>query len=275
MPELPEVEVIKRGLSPHIIDRHIRAVKWSNRKLRLPMPRARLQQWVNGAQINDVCRRGKYLLIHLKNNGCLIVHLGMTGKILLLDRMNARHKHDHLTLLLDNNFEIRFNDTRRFGSIQVTAPDESLADFFIKLGPEPFSDKFSALWLHSKACKRTCPVKNFLMDNHVVVGIGNIYASEILYCASILPTTSASAVSLKKWRQVVQCSRKILARAIKAGGSSIVDFVGSDGESGYFQLELQVYGRNGGPCGKCNSAIQRSVLAGRATYFCPECQRAP
>lgn len=272
MPELPEVEVVCQGLAPHVIGRQIQKVEWSNKKLRLPIPRAGLKQWVEGAQIENIFRRAKYLLFHLDNNAHLLIHLGMTGKLFLVKKGVPRLKHNHLRLFLDHDLEIRFNDTRRFGSVQVIPPQESWQDLFSHLGPEPFEQNFSGVYLQKRARNRTQPVKNFLMDSRTVVGIGNIYASEILFCAGVLPSTPAGNLSQANWKKIVKSSRQVLQKAINAGGTTISDFAGSNGESGYFQSALQVYGRNGQPCQKCGTSISRTVMAGRATYFCPACQ---
>lgn len=272
MPELPEVEVVCLGLAPQVIERQIQKVEWSNKKLRLPVPRANLKQWVEGAQIKKIFRRAKYILLRLDNNAHLIIHLGMTGKLFLVKSSAPRLKHNHLRLFLDTTLEIRFNDTRRFGSIQVVTPQESWQDLFKDLGPEPFGDDFSISYLQKCALNRVQPVKNFLMDSRTVVGIGNIYASEILFCAGVLPSTPSKNLSKVKWKKIVKNSRQVLQKAINAGGTTISDFARSNGESGYFQLDLQVYGRGGKPCQKCSTPITRTVMAGRATYFCPSCQ---
>jgi formamidopyrimidine-DNA glycosylase len=272
MPELPEVEVIRRGLEPLLPGRRVIGLGWSNRKLRLPIPRKALQRWVRGKRIRTVGRRAKYLLIHMANNATVVVHLGMSGKLGLFPVSAPRDKHDHLRLLLDNNMELRFNDARRFGSLQLVEPGANLNDLFHNIGPEPFAGAFSPTYLHAKAKKRRQPVKNFLMDNRVVAGIGNIYANEILFRTGICPTTPAGNLTKPQWQRTVRCCRDVLERAIASGGTTIADFVNASGTSGYFQLKLQVYGRGQKKCYKCHTAISRLVLAGRATYFCPSCQ---
>ena len=272
MPELPEVEVIRRGLEPLLCGQRVIGLGWSNRKLRLPIPRKALQRWVKGERVRAVGRRAKYLLIHMANNATVVVHLGMSGRLGIFPGTAPRSKHDHLRLLLDNDMELRFNDTRRFGSLQVIGPEAGLDDLFAAIGPEPLADDFSPAYLLSMAQNRRQPVKNFLMDSRVVAGIGNIYANEILFCAGICPTTPAGDLSKTQWQETVHCCRQVLQRAIASGGTTIADFVGASGSAGYFQLQLQVYGRGQEKCNRCKSAITRLVLAGRATYFCPCCQ---
>jgi formamidopyrimidine-DNA glycosylase len=272
MPELPEVEVVRRGLEPLLPGRRVIGLGWSNRKLRLPTPRNALKRWIKGERIRTVGRRAKYLLIHMANNTTIVFHLGMSGKLGLFPAAAPRSKHDHVRLQLDNDMELRFNDARRFGSLQVVEPGANLNDLFAAIGPEPFADEFSPAYLHAKAKNRHQPVKNFLMDSRTVAGIGNIYANEILFCAGICPTTPAREITPTQWQRTVDCCRDVLGRAIASGGTTIADFVNASGMSGYFQLKLQVYGRDQEECRMCKTAITRLVLAGRSTYFCPCCQ---
>lgn len=274
MPELPEVEVIRRGLIPHLVDRTISRVMISNRRLRLPVPRAKLNRWVRGNRVKAVNRRAKYLLIAMSNGALVILHLGMSGRLALAANGTPRAAHDHLRFLLDSGLELRFNDVRRFGSVQVVSPeDEERSHIFADLGPEPLGPDFSANYLIKVARGRVRPIKNFVMDGRVVVGIGNIYANEILFAASIRPTRGAGTLGKKAWDQLVRASRQVLERAIACGGTTISDYVNSSGEAGYFQCELKVYGRDGEACPRCSSTIVRQVLAGRATFYCPTCQR--
>ncbi len=274
MPELPEVEVIRRGLAPLLTGRRVDRISWSDKKLRAPMPHALLHQWILGQRIRGVDRRAKYLLIRMENLATLVFHLGMTGKIGLVPQETPPAKHDHLQLLLDEGSELRFNDSRRFGAVLVLPPGgEHEAECFQNQGPEPFSNAFSAEYLAHRAHSRTMPVKLFLMDGRVVAGIGNIYANEILFAIGIHPATPAAEVSRKEWQEVVRHSRMILKKAIKAGGSTISDFLNANGEKGYFQLSLNVYNRLGTPCSACKTPIEKTVMGGRATYFCPRCQK--
>ncbi len=273
MPELPEVEVICRGVEPHVVGRWVAAISSSGRKMRLPLPRKGLQQLVKGHCFTGVERRAKYLLFYLDSGAVMVIHLGMTGRLGLFPKESATVPHDHLRLLLDNDTELRFNDARRFGSVQLFAAGAQLDNFLAPLGPEPFSRDFSAAYLQQKAAGRSQPVKNFLMDGRVVVGIGNIYASEILFAAKIDPHSAVNRIKTAAWQKIVRESRRILNRAIEQGGTSIINFVQFSGRRGYFQNELLVYGREDQPCPRCRRPLERNVMAGRATFFCRYCQR--
>lgn len=269
MPELPEVEVISRGLAPVLEGRRIENISFSKLKLRLPVPS---RAAAVGEKIVSVRRRAKYIVIGLENSAAMVIHLGMTGRLGVFRRGTTLQKHDHVRWLLDNGMELRFNDTRRFGSVQIVSPDEDIEILFADQGPDPFWPEFSAKYLAEKARGRKLPVKNFLMDNRVVTGIGNIYACETLYACKINPKSPAGDLGLKEWRMIVAKSREILEEAIACGGSSISDYVNSSGEKGYFQVRLRVYGRLGKPCRNCGESIEKYVLGGRASFFCPCCQ---
>ncbi len=273
MPELPEVEVICRGLSPIITGRIIRAAAVSGKRLRLPIPQAAIDGFAINQRITAVRRRAKYLIIALANGAELIIHLGMTGKLGVFPRGILPARHDHLRLRLDNNMELRLNDARRFGSIQVLAPNIDEAVFFAALGPEPLEEKLTAAYLLRRAAKSQRPLKNFLMDSHVVVGIGNIYANEILFVAGIAPQRPVSQITPPAWQNIVRQTREVLERAIAAGGSTISDFTNASGKPGYFQLQLKVYGRAGQPCLACGQAIQKTTQGGRVTFWCGHCQK--
>ncbi|MBW2501358.1 MAG: bifunctional DNA-formamidopyrimidine glycosylase/DNA-(apurinic or apyrimidinic site) lyase [Deltaproteobacteria bacterium] len=274
MPELPEVEVIRRGLENHLPGRKVVAVAGSNKKLRLPVPRKDLKRYILGASFTGVDRRAKFLLLSMDNGATLAVHLGMSGRFGIFPAGRPRAIHDHLRLRLDNTMELRFNDPRRFGFIRVCAPGINPVESMLSgAGPEPLGPDFTAAYLLKCAAGKERPLKNFLMDSRVVVGIGNIYACEILFHAGITPQKKAGTVSPLQWQKVVQSCRHVLARAIASGGTTISDFVNESGKSGYFQLELQVYGRQGEGCRNCSGTIVRKVMAGRATYFCPRCQK--
>lgn len=273
MPELPEVEVVRRGLEPLLTGRTFGLARTSGLCLRQPIPLADIVQWGEGATVMALRRRGKYLIVELDNSARFIFHLGMTGRLGLFPTGSPSARHDHLCLELDNQLELRFNDTRRFGCIQVLAPEQDEARFFSHLGPEPLLGDFSAAHLWKMAARRRQPVKTFLMDNRVAVGIGNIYANEILHEAKVSPFRLAYEVRAGEWEVIVAKTRQVLTRAIAAGGSTIVDFINASGKPGYFQLEFTVYGRAGQPCRSCGATINKEVLAGRATYSCPRCQR--
>ncbi len=273
MPELPEVEVICQGLIPHVTGRRITAITCGSKELRLTIPRSALQEKICGSRITELQRRAKYLLFELDNGCRLLIHLGMTGRLGIFSPQAPRALHDHLVFCLDDNMEMRYNDVRRFGFVVVQEGEKGQRDPLAKLGPEPFWEDFSAPYLKEKAGRRLQPVKNFLMDSQVVVGIGNIYASEILFQAAIHPALPIGSVTLAQWQQVVEKSREVLRRAIKSGGTTISDYRNASGAPGYFQLELAVYGRNNQKCRDCQALIEKMTIAGRATYFCPQCQK--
>ena len=273
MPELPEVETIRRSLVPWLVGCTIQRVVLANRKLRLPVPRAKLKGWVEGSQVKSVDRRAKYLLVNMESGAVLVLHLGMTGRLAFFTNGVPRRPHDHVRFLLDSGMELRFNDVRRFGSVQVLAPENGeISRIFADLGVEPLGPDFSAPYLMERAGKRSRPIKTFLMDAKVVAGIGNIYANEILFVAGIKPTRAVGTLKRTAWDRVVEASRQVLAQAIACGGTTISDYVNSSGEAGYFQCELKVYGRRGEMCQSCGSEISRVVLSGRASFFCPSCQ---
>ncbi len=275
MPELPEVEVTRQGLLPHLLQRTVTAVHCSGQQLRLPVPEKEIHQWVQGHTITAVERRAKYLLIRLHNKSVLVIHLGMTGRLGIFSQKAAKAKHDHLCLTLNNAMELRFNDTRRFGSVAVWPPAgaKNLEEAFTRrCGIEPLSDRFTARALANLARRRSTPIKNFLMDSKTIAGIGNIYANEILFAAGIHPKTKACQLNDRQWQAIVTCCPRILHRAIEAGGSTIADFLGSSGQPGYFQLQLAVYGKKGEKCPRCRETIDKAIIGGRATFFCSACQ---
>lgn len=274
MPELPEVEVIRRGLQRHLPGRRVVTISSGNKKLRLPMPRKDMARYIKDALIKTVARRGKFLLITMDNGARLIIHLGMTGRLGIFPQDFPKAKHDHLRLLLDNKMQLIFNDIRRFGFILVLAPGSDFSNTMLtNLGPEPLGLDFTPQYLQKLAAGKSRPLKNFLMDSRVVVGIGNIYACEILFHAGLNPNKKIKALTKKQWEQVVDSTRYILDKAIKSGGTTISDFVNASGKSGYFQLELQAYGKPGKPCGCCATPINKITMAGRSTFFCPRCQK--
>jgi formamidopyrimidine-DNA glycosylase len=209
------------------------------------------------------------------SSGALVVlHLGMSGRLAFFASGTPRAAHDHLRFLLDSGLELRFNDVRRFGSVQVVSPEDAeKSQILAGLGPEPLGPDLSPNYLIKAARGRVRPIKNFVMDARVVVGIGNIYANEILFAARIRPTRGAGTLDKKAWDQMIRACRQVLERAIACGGTTISDYADSSGEAGYFQCELKVYGREGEPCPSCSGTIIRQVLAGRATFYCPLCQK--
>jgi formamidopyrimidine-DNA glycosylase len=277
MPELPEVEVTRRGLLTQVVGRTVVHIVAGKQRLRSEIPRRLLREHVSGQQIKTIDRRAKYLLVRLSSGTVLVVHLGMTGKLGLILRSVPPHKHDHLLLQLDNGRDIRFNDSRRFGAIVVWPAEHAAiqeAAFSSREGIEPLGEAFTAAHLRTLAQNRRIPIKSFLMNSRLVAGIGNIYANEILFAARIHPLTPVHRLHLQQWQRITRESRRILLSAIDAGGSTISDFLGASGHPGYFQHQFQVYGRKAQSCVRCDQSIVKTTLAGRATYHCPACQQA-
>ncbi|WP_028580758.1 bifunctional DNA-formamidopyrimidine glycosylase/DNA-(apurinic or apyrimidinic site) lyase [Desulfogranum japonicum] len=278
MPELPEVEVTRRGLVPLLRKRTITAIWWSGNSLRIPVNLSLLNNECLKQSVEAIHRRAKNILIRLSNGAVLRIHLGMTGKLAVLDSQIPRAKHDHLIFSLDNNQEFRFNDVRRFGLVEVWASQSARQkerSFSQSEGLEPLSNDFQPLRLMELAARRTVPVKAFLMNSKLVAGIGNIYANEALFLAKLSPFTPAKEVTVEQWKTLCTACVTVLKKAIKAGGSSISDFLATNGQPGYFQLQLKVYGQKGLPCPVCRTPIEKSTLAGRATFCCPSCQPSP
>lgn len=270
MPELPEVETTRRGLLPHVVGRRIRDVIVREPRLRWPVPRD-LARRVRGERVTDIRRRGKYLLFDV-GPGHLLVHLGMSGSLTLVPAGSPPRRHDHVDLALEGESTLRLNDPRRFGAVLWVKRPEGHA-LLRELGVEPFDEAFGGELLQRLARGRRQPVKLFLMNAHIVTGIGNIYANEALFAAGVHPSRAAGRLSRERWDRLAGSIRQTLERALAAGGSTLRDFVGSDGRPGYFQNEYAVYGREGAPCPSCGAAIRATRHAGRATYFCAACQR--
>ena len=270
MPELPEVETVVRGLRPILEGATVSRVRVHRPDLRWPIP-PDLGQRLTGARLVAVRRRAKYGLIDTDRGDTLLFHLGMSGQ-LRLDPADRR-PHDHVEFETDGH-RIAFHDPRRFGSLHLARTAElSSHPLLAGLGPEPLDPDFSATHLLAAAKGRSCAVKSLLLDQKVVAGIGNIYASEALFRGRINPARKAGAISLARYRGLVESLRLVLAEAIEAGGSTLRDHAGIDGELGYFQHRFQVYGRDGAPCPSCGGPIRRRVLIGRSTFDCPRCQR--
>jgi len=271
MPELPEVETTRRGLVPHVVGRRIVATKVYDPRLRWPVP-ASLGKRLAGRAIDSLDRRSKYLLFRL-GNGTLLVHLGMTGSLRVFSQAPPRRPHDHVDLVLDNGVTLRYHDPRRFGAILWLSDSGAAHPLLSKLGPEPFDAAFDADYLWTATRRRHAAIKLALMDNHLVVGVGNIYANESLFRAGIRPTTPANRISKARLARLITEVRATLADAIAKGGSTLRDYVDSAGLPGYFQLDYFVYGREGEPCRVCGTAIRMRRMGGRATSYCPRCQR--
>lgn len=271
MPELPEVETTRRGLAPLLVNQRIDTAVVRNRALRQPVPR-NLPRLLAGATIRKLTRRGKYLLFEC-DNGTLILHLGMSGRLWVVNRTTPAERHDHFDLVLDNGTVVRLRDPRRFGLVLWHQGDPLTHPLLAAIGPEPFSAEFGGALLHRVTRNRSAAIKQVLMDSHVVAGVGNIYANEALFRSGIHPATAARRIALARYQKLAQNVRHTLELAISAGGSSLRDYVGSNGLAGNFQSQFLVYGRAGQPCQRCGSMIKEIRQGQRATFYCPRCQR--
>ncbi|MCC5855232.1 MAG: bifunctional DNA-formamidopyrimidine glycosylase/DNA-(apurinic or apyrimidinic site) lyase [Idiomarina sp.] len=269
MPELPEVEVSRLGILPYFDQQRIRAVHVYHRQLRWPVPET--VSLLEGQQITQVRRRAKYLLLD-SDVGTLILHLGMSGKLRVLPEGSPLVKHDHLEIITTQGHSLRLNDPRRFGAVLWQAPGEELK-LLAQLGPEPLTEAFTDDHLFHLSRGKGAPVKTFIMDNHVVVGVGNIYANEALFMAGIDPRRAAGRISRQRYRVLTQAIRTVLARAIEQGGTTLKDFSRADGQPGYFRIELNVYGQGGKACPQCSRELKEIRLGQRSTVFCASCQR--
>lgn len=281
MPELPEVETTKRGIEPYLQGRTITSLVIRQPKLRWPIP-AELVHLVQGQKIDALERRGKYIGLHLKA-GTIIVHLGMSGSLYLVDAETPPLFHDHVDFHLDNGKWLRYTDPRRFGTIlwhqaqlntsRTFASDWLNHSLLAHLGPEPLTTDFNADYLAQQAKNKKQAVKTFIMDSKQVVGVGNIYANEALFLSGIHPHKAAGTINAKQFTLLVSCIKQVLANAIEQGGTTLRDFVGGDGKPGYFKQSLNVYGRAGEPCITCESTLEESRLGQRSTVFCHNCQK--
>jgi formamidopyrimidine-DNA glycosylase len=270
MPELPEVETVRRGLASHLIGQQFSGAVVRNTRLRWPVP-ADLAERIAGRRTERLERRGKYLIFEL-DSGNLIVHLGMSGSLRLVQPGTPPAKHDHLDLILANGSILRYRDPRRFGAVLWSEAPEA-ESLLAHLGVEPLESGFDGDWLHAASRGHRTAIKNWLMDAHRLVGVGNIYANEALFHAGIHPLAEAGKLSKPRCRRLAEAVRTTLELAIEAGGSTLRDFVDSRGEPGYFQQTYYVYGRAGEPCRTCGNPIRLARLGNRATYYCPTCQK--
>ena len=269
MPELPEVETSRRGLQPHIVGTTIQRVIIRNRRLRWPVANG-LEGKVTGQGIQSVDRRAKYLLINT-GSGTLILHLGMSGSVFMVDTGTPAGVHDHVDVELDSGLALRFRDPRRFGSLFFSK--KPLRHKLLRdLGPEPLGDAFDGAYLWKKSRGRKVSVKQFIMNANIVVGVGNIYASESLFLAGINPKRATGRISKERYIGLANAIKEVLGRAIKAGGTTLRDFYGGDGEPGYFAQQLAVYDRDGEDCRYCGNAIRSIVQGQRTTFYCSKCQ---
>jgi formamidopyrimidine-DNA glycosylase len=271
MPELPEVEITRRGLEPRLVGRSIESAIVRHAGLRWGIA-PNLAQRLIGQTIEALRRRGKYLILDCRN-GALIIHLGMSGSLRVLTYHVAPGPHDHFDLALEDGVIVRLRDPRRFGCVLWTDADPLRHPLLARLGPEPLSPEFSPQWLHRQTRNRSAAIKIALMDSRLVAGLGNIYANEALFRARIHPGTAAHRLGLSRCSRLIDAIRETLALALRTGGSSLRDFVDSSGNPGYFQDQRLVYDRAGEACSRCGAEIRMLRHGSRATYFCSRCQR--
>lgn len=281
MPELPEVETSRRGILPYLKGQTIGQIIVRQPKLRWPVTPALMK--AQGQTIVDVKRRAKYLLLELSNplesqshqidkTNWIIIHLGMSGSLRILLTPESAQKHDHIDLILKNGITLRYTDPRRFCAWLYAISLNDLSQLH-HLGPEPLSDNFSANYLITQVKNHRIPIKSWIMDNHIVVGVGNIYASESLFMAKIHPTRPTNSITLSECKRLVLSIKQVLTKSIEQGGTTLKDFLKSDGKPGYFAQKLQVYGRAGKNCFICQSEIQSIKIGQRNTFFCNKCQQ--
>lgn len=281
MPELPEVETVRRGLAPAMEGVRIARAQVNRPDLRWPLPE-RMAERLTGTKVERLRRRSKYILADLDSGESLLIHLGMSGRMMvsgvMLGEFHLDHpaplKHDHVVLHMEGGPRVTFNDARRFGAMDLVRTDREAAHWLLAgLGPEPFGNDFHEDYLIEALKRRATPIKSALLDQHVVAGLGNIYVCEVLHRAKIDPRRQAKRIATKRIASLVPIIREVLSEAIAAGGSSLRDHRQADGELGYFQHSFHVYDREDAPCTACGTTIRRIVQAGRSTFFCPTCQK--
>jgi len=273
MPELPEVETTKRGIEPYLLGRNIYAIEIREPRMRWPVEDDVLQ--MTGQRVNQVCRRAKYILMNC-DLGTLILHLGMSGSLRICPHEQELRKHDHFIMRLDKDLEMRLHDPRRFGAVIWHDASKGPIDshpLLCHLGPEPLSNHFNSDYLVSTCHQRKTSIKQHIMNNRVVVGVGNIYACEALFRSGIHPARKAGRIAKARINKLTNEIKLVLKEAIKQGGTTLRDFLREDGSPGYFKQQLNVYDREGKPCHACESKIKKIILGNRSTYYCPRCQR--
>ena len=274
MPELPEVEVLRRSLDPLVCNDSIASLLVFEPRLREPVDSNRLRTQTVGRKISGTRRRAKYLLIDLEEGITLVFHLGMSGRLTLVPEDTPRVDHEHVSFSLTSGRKLRFVDTRRFGLVfSLTSRQLDSDRHFARLGIEPLSSKFDGEFLRGAASHRRGPIKSFLMNAEVVAGVGNIYACEALFRAGIHPRRSVARISRTRWGRLARCVQETLRDAIDQGGTTLNDFADAEGREGYFKVRLEVYGRAEASCTRCGRKIARIVQGGRGTFYCPGCQR--
>lgn len=270
MPELPEVETTKQGIKPYLKEQIIDSITIRNAQLRLPVP-TDIELLCAGKKVMAVTRRAKYILIHL-SEGYILIHLGMSGHLRIVPARTEPKKHDHIDLQMTNGNILRYCDPRRFGLFLYIDKNPYQHPLLAHLGPEPLAEEFTSQYLYQRSRNKNQPVKSFIMTNEIVVGVGNIYATESLFLTGIHPQMPAHQLTETSSHLLTTQIKKILESAINAGGTTLKDFYTFDGKPGYFSVSLQVYGRKNQPCFQCNQIIETIVIAGRHSAFCPQCQ---
>lgn len=271
MPELPEVETTRRGIAEYVEGHSVEVMRVHQRRFRVPVPEG-LEARVAGRSFGTITRRAKYLLLPIAG-GHLLWHLGMSGSLRLTRPGEPRRKHDHIEVTLSSGWQLRYHDPRRFGFVDFIEEDPMADKRLALLGPEPLSEAFTATQLARRAQNKRVAIKTLIMDNAVVVGVGNIYANEALFTAGIDPRLPAGQVSMAALTLLVLAIKEVLAAAIAQGGTTLRDFVSGHNTPGYFVQQLKVYGRGGQPCRRCGTALEQMAIGQRATVFCPHCQR--
>ncbi|MCL5261647.1 MAG: bifunctional DNA-formamidopyrimidine glycosylase/DNA-(apurinic or apyrimidinic site) lyase [Gammaproteobacteria bacterium] len=270
MPELPEVETTRQGIIPKVINQTITSVVINQYDLRWPIPKT-LKTALTGATIKQITRRGKYLLFET-SSGTLLIHLGMSGRLLIQPKKHTFAKHEHVNIIIANDCALCYIDPRRFGAILWTKENPHEHKLLKHLGVEPLEREFNGTYLFNQTQKHKTTIKQLIMDSHIVTGVGNIYANEALFLAGINGRVPANSINKKRCDLLVKSIKKVLTKAIKMSGTTIRDFATSSGKPGGFQNALQVYGRTNNPCKKCHTPIQELRLGQRSTFFCPKCQ---
>lgn len=271
MPELPEVETTRRGIAPLLEGQRITAIKVRERRLRWPVP-GQLEQLAAERRVTEVTRRAKYLLLHLDDGNCILLHLGMSGSLRVLPERTTPSRHDHVDIVFGEQC-LRLRDPRRFGAVLWCSQPPHTHPLLVDLGPEPLSDEFDGKYLHRIARHRRLAIKQLLMNGRIVVGVGNIYANEALFGAGINPSRAANRISRARCNRLSDEVKQVLARAIAEGGTTLRDFRREDGRPGYFRIQLNVYGRGGQPCVSCGRPLTETRLGQRSTVYCARCQR--
>jgi len=271
MPELPEVETTRRGIEPHISHHTIKDIVIRQHALRWPVPK-QLGKNARGQQIQSVERRGKYLLLKL-DHGTIIIHLGMSGSLRICTPQAGIRKHDHVDFIFSDDKILRFHDPRRFGAVLWSPGDPEKHKLLLSLGPEPLEDSFNSNYLFEHSRKRTASIKSLIMNSHVVVGVGNIYACESLFLAGINPRRKAGSLSQARCEKLAAAIKQVLNDSINQGGTTLRDYLRENGMPGYFAQRLFVYGKAGEPCAQCGHPIKRIIQQQRSTFYCTQCQK--